>query len=64
MTITTEMVPDIFNSNEWFEGLNFNSPSHYETSTIHDSMDEEVFMTDANEDQYKKLEDFAPWMEY
>lgn len=64
MTITTEVVPDIFNSNEWFEGLNFNNPSYYETSTIHEIMDEEVFMTDANEDQYKKLEDFAPWMEY
>lgn len=64
MTITSEVSPDIFHSNKWFEGFNFNSPSYYETSTILESVDEEVFMTDANEDQHKKLEDFAPWMEY
>ena len=34
------------------------------TSSIHESMDEEVFRTDTNDDQYKKLEDFAPWMDY
>ena len=59
-----EVVPDILHSNEWFESLNFNNPSYYDTSSIHESMDEEVFRTDTDEDQYKKLEYFAPWMEY
>ena len=34
------------------------------TSSMHESMDEEVFKTDTNDDQYKKFEDFAPWTEY
>eukprot|EP01018_Ginkgo_biloba_P022181 Gb_02461 [translate_table: standard] len=63
-TIESEVVPDIFYDGEWFEGLNFNNPSCYQTSLIHECMDEEVFMTEIEEDQYKKSEEFAAWMEY
>ena len=64
MKITMKVVLGILHSNKWFEGLNFNNPSYYDTSIIHESMDEEVLTIDTYEHHYKKLEYFAPWMEY
>ncbi|GLJ34094.1 hypothetical protein SUGI_0685350 [Cryptomeria japonica] len=60
-TVASEAVPDIFCSEEWFEGLDFNNPSSYTASFIHENMDEEVFNAGS---QYMKSDEVAPWMEY
>ncbi|KAH9289101.1 hypothetical protein KI387_033218 [Taxus chinensis] len=60
-TVASEAVPDIFCTEEWFEGLDINNLSYYKTPFIHESMDEEVFNAGG---QYIKSDEFAPWMEY
>uniref|UniRef100_A0A0D6QW40 J domain-containing protein n=1 Tax=Araucaria cunninghamii TaxID=56994 RepID=A0A0D6QW40_ARACU len=60
-TIASEAVPDIFCTEEWFEGLDFKNPSYCRTSFIPESMDDEIFTTGG---QCAKSDELAPWMEY